>query len=446
MRVARMGYTQRVTKRDKRGRITSSWVRVRIVVPDGLSPSLPPPYAGKKNLTKKTSDEREAAEWTGRFLAIIDQAAGRASAYSEVVGLDRLSDQDRLRQAPAVLAKFDKWLYELTVRPAWMAKTEPVIFEPMIERWAKYTNAPKKGRQDMETKCGRFAAYLGHDDMAKVTFENCRDYRDEMIEDGELSPGSISNHLKALKALFVYAFDNEPDRIPSNPMARVKFSPGKGEERDDFTGDERLTILRMARQAEPHIYWLNWLASFTGARLSELADAHTADIVCIDGIWALKIHCKHRSPDQRLKTIVSTRVVPLHSALLAEGFIEYVAIVGPGPLFPQLKLDGYGKRAGQASTDISDWLRNVVKITDDNKPFYSHRHTATSYLRNTLTPEGHPVVKEDVERYLTGHARNAAHAGYGKQWIDTLKAAVEVIPNPLQVPLRAIKGGASAGS
>ena len=58
-------------------------------------------------------------------------------------------------------------------------------------------------------------------------------------------------------------------------------------------------------------------------------------------------------------------------------------------------------------------------------------HTATSYPRNTRLPNGSPAVKEDVERYLTGHARKGAHAGYGKQWIETLKAAVEVIPNPL---------------
>jgi hypothetical protein len=41
------------------------------------------------------------------------------------------------------------------------------------------------------------------------------------------------------------------------------------------------------------------------------------------------------------------------------------------------------------------------------------------------------LVKDDVERYLTGHARKGAHAGYGKQWIETLKATIEVIPNPL---------------
>jgi hypothetical protein len=74
-------------------------------------------------------------------------------------------------------------------------------------------------------------------------------------------------------------------------------------------------------------------------------------------------------------------------------------------LHPQARLDGYGRRAGQASTEISDWLRNVVGITDPNKPFYSHRHTATSYLRNTRLPDGSAAVKEDVERYLPAKVR-----------------------------------------
>ena len=274
MRVAKMGHTQRVTKRDKKGRITSSWVRVRIVVPDGLSPSLAAPYNGKKHLTRKTDNDREAAEWTGRFLAIIEEAKERAGAFDELAKFDSLSHDDQIRQGPAIFAKFHKSV-GLPV-PVSERTAEPVTFEAMIVRWAKYTNAPKRGRQDMTTKCGRFAAYLTHNDMAKVTFENCRDYRDTLIDEGNLSPGSISNHLKALRTLFVYAFDNEPDRFPSNPMARVKFNPGKGEERDDFTPDERRTILIAAREVAPVIKWLTWLSSFTGARLSEIADAHTA--------------------------------------------------------------------------------------------------------------------------------------------------------------------------
>ena len=36
----------------------------------------------------------------------------------------------------------------------------PVSFESMIDKWAKFTNAPKKGIQDKITKCGEFTAWL----------------------------------------------------------------------------------------------------------------------------------------------------------------------------------------------------------------------------------------------------------------------------------------------
>ena len=153
MRVAKMGYAHRVTKKDENGRIISSWTRVRKVVPEGLAPSLPPPYTGKKTLTKKVSTEREHAEWTAKFLAIIDQAAGRTNAVRELARLDGLSTPDLLRQCPSVIARFDN----LIGLPAPVVKpSEPVIFASMIPKWAKLTNAPKKGIQNMETKSGRF--------------------------------------------------------------------------------------------------------------------------------------------------------------------------------------------------------------------------------------------------------------------------------------------------
>jgi hypothetical protein len=54
-----------------------------------------------------------------------------------------------------------------------------------------------------------------------------------------------------------------------SPMARVKFDPGEGEEREDFTPEERTRILTMARDAEPQIYWCSWLCSFLGTLADE---------------------------------------------------------------------------------------------------------------------------------------------------------------------------------
>ena len=221
----------------------------------------------------------------------------------------------------------------------------------MVPKWAKLTNAPKKGIQNMETKSGRFADWLGLDDMAQVTFENCRDYRDFVIEEGKLSATSVLSHLKALRRLFGYAYEN--DYLPTNHWQRVKFKAGHGAEREDFTPEERRLILIAARDAEPVIRWCNWLSSFQATRLSEILDAHTRDVVVEEGVPVMKIRRKYRSSDQRLKTKVSTRTVPLHSAVLAEGFPNYVKSVGDGPLFPDLSLDSYGGRAGKALSPIS---------------------------------------------------------------------------------------------
>ena len=53
-------------------------------------------------------------------------------------------------------------------------------------------------------------------------------------------------------------------------------------------------------------------------------------------------------------------------------------------------------------------------------------------MRNSLNEAGEPLVKESVERYILGHAKKGSHDGYGKHWFETLKRAVEVIPNPLE--------------
>ena len=49
-----------------------------------------------------------------------------------------------------------------------------------------------------------------------------------------------------------------------------------------------------------------------------------------------------------------------------------------------------------------------------------------SQLASPTTPASY------IERYIPGHTGKGAHAGYGKRWFETLKAAVEVIPNPLE--------------
>jgi hypothetical protein len=206
--------------------------RVRMVVPPELQPII-----GKANLTKwlGTGNEPEAnrlsVPWIAKFQERIDKAAGRTTALEELRGLDALGYVETIAQAPAVLTKLDKplngWIDDITGKPAWKAKTEPVTFDFIIEKWANDTNAPKRGKQDKTTKTNRFAAWLGHDDMVKVTFEECRDYRDSLVKEanaGKMTFTSAKQHMKHLKALFAVACDD--GHIRADPMARVKLRFG----------------------------------------------------------------------------------------------------------------------------------------------------------------------------------------------------------------------------
>jgi hypothetical protein len=345
MRVAKMPYLQLVKGK----------YRVRMVVPPELQPII-----GKANLTKwlGTGNEPEAnrlsVPWIAKFQETIDTAAGRTTVLEELRRLDMLSYPGFIQQAPTVLTKLDKplngWLYDIVGEPAGMAKTEPVTFDFIIEKWAANTNAPKRGKQDKTTKANRFATWLGHNDMANVTFEECRDYRDSLVKEAKedkMSFTSAKQHMKHLKALFAFACDDI--HIPADPMARVKLRfGGDGEKPADFTREDRRLILTLARESgNPAIYWLNWLGSFEGARLCELAEADTRDIVMQDGIWIIGVKRVIRIAEQGAKTTRSPRDLPLHSAVLdaKPRFFDYVDYVkdkfGEGPLLPQFNLDGY---------------------------------------------------------------------------------------------------------
>jgi len=123
----------------------------------------------------------------------------------------------------------------------------------------------------------------------------------------------------------------------------------------------------------------------------------------------------------------------LHSAVLDEGFIEFLQAAGDGPLFSTLTLDSYGKRAGQASNLTSTWLRDEHSgpgIKDPDKPFYSLRHSGITDLRIARTPNGEIAVKPDIECYLTAHGKRDEHGRYGEYPVSELKAPIEWVQPP----------------
>jgi len=114
-----------------------------------------------------------------------------------------------------------------------------------------------------------------------------------------------------------------------------------------------------------HRYWLPLLALFTGARMGELAQLRTADVRAQHGSWIIHI-TREGGEGKSTKTKGSQRVVPLHSALVDLGFVEFAKRAKAGEearLFPALGMNARGQIAGDYSRSYGKFLEKVgVKI------------------------------------------------------------------------------------
>jgi integrase len=310
----------------------------------------------------------------------------------------------------------------------------PVPFGTIIAAWGRSEAKPAKPTIRAHTsKANRLIQHLGFDDMAKVTEEQMIGYKDHLLST-DLDHATIGNHLSALHTLFRYAKRNR--KITIDPMAELVFkakSDGRAK-RMPFSRTDRALVLEHARQCtNPTIKWSNLLSGFSGMRLAEIVEAHNRDVEIIDGMPVFHVRLDNRPPEMSIKNAVSLRTLPIHSTVLAEGFLDYVKSVGDGPLFPGVSIDHDGRRATNASRVISEWLREVVGITDPRLVFHSHRHSVKSILRNH---ESRP--RDDIVNKILGHIggkddsgrdQGAATAadGYGIFQLRAMQRIIELI-------------------
>jgi integrase len=169
-----------------------------------------------------------------------------------------------------------------------VAKGNGTTFESVIERWSI-------GKSDTETRntrteAKRFAAFIGHDDMSRVSRKDAIQYKDHLIDqvqDDEISSKTASNQLKRLKTVFAYAVNNDKeDHFPADPMAGVKLGIAvESEARLDFTTEEmQRTLLASRQQEDLMVRWFQWLGVFAGLRDSEIMRARKDSIQQIDGV------------------------------------------------------------------------------------------------------------------------------------------------------------------
>lgn len=162
--------------------------------------------------------------------------------------------------------------------------------------------------------------------------------------------------------------------------------------------------------AHPYQYWLPILAIFTGARINELSQLHTGDIIFDDEseTWCVKFF-PDRKKGQKLKNEKAKRLIPLNHKVIDLGFIEFLQERKKSArkdesiqLFTGLTLqrDGYGKNS-------SRWFNEVFKRylgykPNDGKVFHSFRRNVISQLKQFLLTLNFGKI-DIVTKAIVGH-------------------------------------------
>lgn len=285
----------------------------------------------------------------------------------------------------------------------------------LISRWAKEreTLSPKTVYQ-ARLDIGKFVALIEHDDATRVTPEDLIRFKENLAAKG-LSAPTVKRYLSAVKAPLAWAHRNR--KIPINPGVGIVYEAKDNHAPKKRLGysDEQARIILVATrdEAQPHRRWIPWLCAFTGTRLDEVAGRNVTDIERVGRYWVLNVPTG--------KTPGSVRKIPLHPALIHEGFLTYVkSLPNPGPLFPSLVPDRFGSRAGTATKRIGDWLRKLQKekkVLLIEKPRFAPNHS----WRHRFKSEARRVrMDEETHDALTGHRDGKVSRDYGEYYIEAV--------------------------
>lgn len=250
--------------------------------------------------------------------------------------------------------------------------------------------------------CAEFARFRGKGgtDPATITADELERWKTKLLSAGKVGNRTVGHKLGAIKTVVRWAqrLHRGEFKKAAADVAEVLlpgFTP-KPSDKSAVHPDEATVILKAARQeTEMRRRWLPWLCAYTGLRISEASRLETGDFFESEGHWFFEVSL---SGKRSLKTVNARRTIPVHRALLEEGFRKFVESAPKGRLF------GTG-----ASNVIQRWVRSdaVGIVRPELSPNHGWRHLFEDLCRRY-------ELTDDARLYLAGHSTGGADQGYGR--------------------------------
>ncbi|WP_299840291.1 DUF6538 domain-containing protein [uncultured Paracoccus sp.] len=324
--------------------------------------------------------------------------------------------------------------------PAWQdpikRDTPSVSLSDLFALWERDHLADGKSPRtvtDFRHKVASLIEYLGHDNAHAVEPINIADWCSFLRHEQGISGRTVSQkYLAAVKVMFRVAVEKQ--RLSSNPAASVteRYSKARRTRSKGFTDAEAVAILNAAlvdpaelgrRSAlnKRAIRWGPWICAFTGARITEVMQMRSEDLIVVGGIPCLRI-----TPEAGSVKSGAYRVVPVHPQLIEMGLVDLIHSLPPGPVFYSSaphrgKAADPVERAQAAGGKVGQWVRAVVGITDDVQPNHGWRHRFKTVGRDV-------AIGQEYLDVMQGHEDGRAASDYGETTVKALWREIQKLP------------------
>ncbi|KFL28052.1 hypothetical protein JP74_04435 [Devosia sp. 17-2-E-8] len=269
---------------------------------------------------------------------------------------------------------------------------------------AKFKPLPPKTIRKYTSIVDAFAKFRGvaGDRADTVTAAELEEWKATLLTGGQCSPRTVADKIGTVKTVLSWGaarFKSSALKAALASVSEVEL-PGFTKKRSDVSAlrmGEAVQVLQATRrETDPRTRWLPWLCAYTGARINEVANLETGDILEAEGYWFFKI-----SPTGKrsVKNDNAIRWVPLHPALIAEGFLGFAEKAPKGRLF-----------ASGASQYVTKWFhdeRGAAIKREGVAPNHGWRHL----FEDLCIRYG---VSDSAKKYITGRAKGGSDEDYGK--------------------------------
>ena len=273
---------------------------------------------------------------------------------------------------------------------------------------------------------------FGERSAGSITPEEAKKWTRGLITPERSAHTVKKTYVNASKTVFGWALEHK--LVSRNPFADVKVTVPKRKqlrETKAFRPAEWRAVLAASRMFTDTTSsdaaarrWVPWLCAYTGARVGEIAQLRKEDVTEREGIPSLLI-----TPEAGAVKGGSSRVVPLHEHLVAQGFLKFVSGHAEGPLFynmaRRVKRQGSVKQRkppyAQVRQRLADWVRKLGVKDPHVQPNHAWRHT----FKQIADRAG---MSERMSDYITGHAHRSVGASYGAPTLEDMAEAMKKFP------------------